>query len=140
MTQRMKLAEEHLKESRAACVAVKVDSAVHTSDLSGIRPLLQWLEQDPGSLQEACIADRVVGKAAALLMIYGGAEEVYGEILSDAAAACLERHGIPYSCGERVPQILNRDGTDMCPMERRCMEIDSPQQAYEVFRQMIKGR
>lgn len=103
-------------------------------------PLLEWLSKSPELLKGACAADKVVGKAAALLMIYGGVSEIYAEVISESAADCLEQNGIKFSFGKRVPYIRNRNKTDMCPMEKRCLHINSPDEAYEALSQMVMGR
>lgn len=137
MTERMKQAEMLLKESGAACILITKDSRVLQSGENGVRPLMGWLRLEPAVLDGACAADKVVGKAAALLMVFGGVSEVYAELLSEAGEACLREHGIPYSCGGRVPYIQNRTRTGMCPMEQCCAEIDSPFEAYESLGRLI---
>ncbi len=137
MTERMKRAETCLKESGAACVLITNDSLVLQSGENGVRPLMEWLRREPTVLRGACAADKVVGKAAALLMVFGGVSEVYAEVLSVAGEACLKKHGIPYSCGGRVSYIQNRTRTGMCPMEQCCAAIDSPAEAYESLGRLI---
>lgn len=137
MTERMKRAETLLKESGAACVLITKESRVLESGENGVRPLMEWLRREPSALNGACAADKVVGKAAALLMAFGGVSEVYAEILSEAGEACLQEHGIPYSYGGRVPYIQNRQRTGMCPMEQCCAGIDSPAEAYESLGRLI---
>ena len=44
-------------------------------------------------------ADRIVGRAAALLFV-AGIREVYADVISDNAVAVLEAHGIPYDYSE----------------------------------------
>lgn len=119
-----------------ACAFVR-NGRLYTSKATGIRPLLDWLAEDPHCFRGAFAADKILGKAAALLLLRGGlgesAAEVYGEVLSDAAAGALERHGIRYTCGRRVPRILNRRGDGICPMERRVWDIDDPIAAHAVL-------
>ena len=45
---------------------------LYTSTASGIRPLLDWLAEDPCCFQGAFVADKILGKAAALLLLQGG--------------------------------------------------------------------
>lgn len=139
MTERMRLASERLKQSGAACVAANRDSVLSESLLPGIKPLIAWLETEPENLEGSSVADKVVGKAAALLLIYGRVGEVYAEIISESAAEYLQEHRIPFDFGRKVPYILNRDGTGMCPMEQRCLQIDDPGEGYEALKKMIRG-
>lgn len=128
-----------LQNSGASCVLVNGNVSLQ-SPLPGILPLLGWLEAEPDALQSSCVADKVVGKAAALLMVLGGVSEVYAEVISAPAEECFRKNGIAFSCGTEVPSILNRDQSGMCPMEKRCMEIESPQKAYEVLKEMVQAR
>ena len=132
-------AKSSLQDTNASCVMVK-DSTVFQSDLQGIMPLLDWLEKSPDMLHNSCIADKVVGKAAALLMVLGDVSEVYAEVMSDSAEEFFQKNKIAFSFGKKVSHILNRDQTDMCPMEKRCMEIESPQKTYEILKEMVQAR
>lgn len=135
----MKLAESALRENAAACALVCKDGTVVHSEKSGVQPLLGWLGQAPDLLKDACIADKVVGKAAAMLMHYGGVNEVYAELISDAAVEYLEQAHIPYQFSEKAPYILNRPQTGMCPMEQKCMGLTSPDEAYVTLKNMVEG-
>lgn len=137
MTERVGQAESLLKQNKAACVVISRDAGVTESQKSGIAPLLEWLNGSPDLLKGACVADKVVGRAAALLMVYGGVAEVYAGIISESAAECLKQNGIPFSFGQKVSYVQNRDKTGMCPMERRCLPVRSPSEAYTVLNQMV---
>ena len=108
-----------------------------TSDRRGIAPVVLWLEEDPDSLRGAYVADRVVGKAAALLFACAGVAGVYAEVMSQLAVSTLKLHSIPYRAGRVVDYIENRDKTGRCPMETRALTIRSPQEAFAVFRELI---
>lgn len=118
--------------------AVFQNGALRTSRASGIRPLLAWLEEDPSCFQGAFVADKIVGRAAALLLVHGGLDgsgSVYGEVLSDGAARVLEEYRIPFRCGRRVPHIINRRGDGVCLMEKRVRDIGDPAQAFAALRE-----
>ena len=50
---------------------MKSGDTILRSEARGIAPLLGWIEADKLALRGAAIADKVVGKAAAMLMVYG---------------------------------------------------------------------
>ena len=56
----------YLEETNASCVIEKGGRRSVSFD-SGIRPLLLWLEEDAACLRGAVAADKIVGRAAALL-------------------------------------------------------------------------
>jgi len=115
------------------CVIRTAGGELLTSDEHGIRPPLLWLREDPDILRGAEVADKVIGKAAALLFAYGGVRSVWAARMSEAARDFLQAAGIAFDFDELVPAILNREGTGLCPMEQRAMGVDDPAQAFQMF-------
>ncbi len=132
MTKSTMQAKELLNATDAVCVCVKED-VILTSEKNGISPLMDWISKCPDNLRDASVADRVVGKAAAMLMAYSGVAEVYADIISEHAIQLFEDMKIPYFFSTRVPYIINRTKTGMCPMESCCLSIQSPAVAYEAL-------
>lgn len=114
-------------------VCVRKDEA-RISDERGIRPLLEMIGRGE-SLCGFCVADKIVGKAAALLFSILQPEALYARVLSEGGEAVLEKFKIPYSCGTRTEKIVNRAGTDICPMEKTVFNIDDPQEALAALRE-----
>ena len=115
-----------LNDSNLTCVLVN-DTQTLTASERGIKPVLQWLAQIPSPLAGAFVADKVVGKAAALLFVHGGIKALYTQTISQPALEVLEQHNI-------VLRIKNRAGDGLCPMESRVWEIDDPLAAYEALK------
>lgn len=86
-----------------------------------------------GELKESAVADRVVGRAAALLMAFGGVKEAYASVLSARAVEVLKENGIAFSYGKLVDCIVNRTGTGECPMESLSREISDPEEGYDAI-------
>lgn len=104
---------------------------------SGIKPLFLQLTYGDG-LKGAVVADRVIGKAAAFLMVYGGVAEVYTKVISSHAAEVFSKFGVKYTAEKSVDYIVNRSGDDMCPMEKACLNVDTPEKAVEILTEKIK--
>ncbi|MCI9272379.1 MAG: DUF1893 domain-containing protein [Clostridiales bacterium] len=121
----------------AACAAARQGNVEYSKE-KGIKPLLNWLECEKSPLKQASVADKVVGKAAALLFAYGGVSHLHALVISEPAAKALEELSIPFEYEKRVPYIINRTRTGMCPMEKQVLEISDPQRAYQVLRQLVK--
>jgi len=119
------------------CAVRTAQGDILTSDERGIRPALQWLREDRDILHDAEVADKVVGKAAALLFAFGGVRYLWAECMSDAAIAFLEQSSVSFEYERRTERIINRDGTGLCPMESRAMPIDDPAEAFALFDGMI---
>ena len=80
-------------------------------------------------LSQGAVADKVVGKAAALLFVYLGVKVVYAETLSMGAKAVFEKYGINYSYANLTEYIINRKGDGLCPMELAVRNVDTPEMA-----------
>ena len=109
----------------------------------GVADLLMLYRQDPTRLQGATVADKVVGKAAATLMILGGVREVYADLMSRLGAEWLKKHGIRFSANEMVDHIENQSHTGWCPMETACLSaktLDESFKAIELFLDNIKQK
>ena len=124
-------------ENPACSFAYVGENGEITSDKKGIRRLLE-LADTGADLSRGFVADRVIGKAAALLMVLLGAKRAYGETVSRAALDAFEMHGVAVSYRYLVPYIINRAGDGMCPMERTVWETDSPEEAYELLHEKMK--
>lgn len=106
---------------------------VYTDEQKGIAPMMSFLEQGL-CLQGFSAADRIVGKAAALLFVLAGVREVYAQVLSEGGMRVLMQHDIPFEYDTLTPAIINRMGTGLCPMEQAVRDIESPAQARQAIR------
>ena len=128
-------AERLLREHNQSIVVIRGEDVFESGE-NGVRALMK-LQSGPKLLEGASVADKVVGKAAAMLMIRGHVAEVYAELLSKAGSEALADAGIPFVYRTYAPMILNRDGSGMCPMEAAVSDISNPEEAYEALRLAI---
>lgn len=126
-------AKELLHTGAYTCVLCK-GSAVYTSTLRGVAPMLAYLTNEI-DLNGFSAADKVVGKAAAMLFVLAGVKEVYAGVMSRPAAEVLQKYGIKAACGTMAGAIINRTGTGLCPMEQAVKAIEDPQEAFVAIRQ-----
>lgn len=124
---------------KPTCVVLKNNRLIFSHE-RGIRPIIDWLEQDDTLLNNALIADKVIGRAAALLFVYGGVREVYTDVMSAYAREIFESNGIGAQYAKLVPFIVNRAGDGMCPMEQSVLTISSPEEAFEVLKNKVSKR
>lgn len=133
----LQAAIERLREQSLSCVIMGKSETLEFR-MRGIRPLTDTLKDRPEILKEAVIADRIVGKAAAMLAVSGGAKAVYGEVMSRAGLEMLQSHGITAAYGTLTEAIVNRENTGLCPMEQTVQTIDQPQAALPALLQTLK--
>ncbi len=119
-------------------IAVVSNGEVFTSQERGVKPLLHLLTEKKGFLKGASVADKVIGKAAALLMVLGEIKEVHTLIISEPAIKVFEKHNIPCFYDKKVTRIVNRAGDGLCPMETLCLDVDEPQEAFQKITDFIK--
>jgi hypothetical protein len=108
-----------LHATRCSCVIAN-GSRLEQFHERGVKDLLHLLHNDKALLDGAFIADKVVGKGAAALMIAGGVKEVYADVMSRAALSLFQSHDLQVEYGLLVDNIINRAGTDICPVEKLC--------------------
>ncbi|MBE6855459.1 MAG: DUF1893 domain-containing protein [Ruminococcus sp.] len=113
------------------CVLCKGDM-VYTSRTPGISPMLDYICNQT-DLRGYSAADKIVGKAAAMLFALAGVTVLYAEVLSQSAVAVLERYGIRYSYGTLTDHIINRSGSGLCPMEEAVAEVEDLHAAFEAI-------
>lgn len=102
-----------------SCV-MKNREEVRTFTQRGVADLYDLYQADSAFMKGAAIADKVIGKGAAALMVLGGFKTVYADIISTPALALLCEAGIETTFAQEVPHIINRDKTGWCPLETAC--------------------
>jgi hypothetical protein len=73
------------------------------------------------------VEDKIVGKAAALLLVRLGVRHIKAGILSELGRAVLERYGVQYSAAQIVERID-------CRTETLLVEVEDPEQAYRIVK------
>lgn len=113
---------------------------VFSSPSKGILPHLEAIDRlGRDVLRGSIIADKIVGRAAALLMLYSLPTEIHAMVITTKAKELLEMCGVvvrPYS---EVPAIKERDGRIYCPFEMMVQEISDPEEAYHAIVAKLKG-
>ena len=127
-----------LHQGGYSCVIRKGDDT-RTFHQRGVADLWQLCQGDEHFLQGAHIADKVIGKGAAALMIHGGACEVYADVISQPALDLLQRHGVSVSYRQLTDRIVNRRGDGLCPVETLCVNLDTIDEMVEAISNFINN-
>ena len=131
----MNALKDILHSQKCSLVVRSQDGEVTAYNKKGVRDLVWLLDNEPEKLRGAMIADKVVGKAAAGLMVQGGVGEVYADVMSRLALPLYNEAGIPYSYGELVERIVIPEGDDRCPLEKIVSEATTAQEVETMLRQ-----
>jgi hypothetical protein len=100
-----------------------------------LHPLFEletFLDRCPVPRRELRIRDKIIGKAAALLIVRLGIPAVHAELLSELGEQALLRGGVSVTHGRRVPRIA-------CQTERLLEDIDDPEEAHRLIQERIEG-
>lgn len=135
-------AKELLKENNSTFVAIK-GSEIYTSQKRGVAPILDKIDENPDFFDGAVIADKVIGKAAAMLLTKYKVSEIFAVLTSEKAIEYLKHKAVTFSYDSKTEYIINRDKTDMCPMEKAVFDTDDENLGEKLIRekreQLMKG-
>ncbi len=87
-----------------------------------------WLQSHPVDMAKAELRDKVIGKAAALLMVRLGVRQVHGAVMSSLACDVFKARSIPFTFDECIKRID-------CQTEIILKNIDDVEEAYQILRE-----
>lgn len=120
----IEIAKKYLEEENLTLVVVKNKKIVFKSKDKGIKPMYKLATEMKEIAKEAFLADKVIGKGAAILCECIGIKEVYGELMSEGAMEVFRKGNINFSYLNSTEYIKNRDKTGLCPIENMAMDVD----------------
>ena len=103
----MKRLIELLHSEGCSCV-IESQGEIRAFRQHGVADLYDLYQNERDFMQNAQLADKVIGKGAAALIVLGKMKEVYADIISTPALSLLRAAGIKTSFGKEVPFIINR--------------------------------
>jgi hypothetical protein len=112
------------------------DRRVFVCDGRWLHPLFdleRFLSSSPIVPARLRAADRIVGKAAAMILVHLGLGAVYGDTMSRLAARFLGERGIPHAHRILVDEIA-------CRTESLLLDEDDPAKAYDLVLERARAR
>lgn len=126
--------EDHMKfnylEPDKTCVLLLDNIVIYESKDNGVKPLVNYLYHNGIPQQDTILIDKVIGLAVANLVVYCGLKTVYGKTVSQPALELLKKHKVNVFYEVLVPNILRKDKTDICPLEKYVSTLVSPEAVY----------
>jgi hypothetical protein len=107
---------------------------VYENDGRWLLPLFdleEFLISQPLPINQALVRDKIIGKAAALLLIRLGVGHVHGKIMSELGHLALSQANLPHSYDRWVEQID-------CKTEEILRAVDEPNEAYKILCQLAQ--
>jgi hypothetical protein len=126
-----------LEEEKDLTLVLVLNESIYKSSEKGIKPLLQLLNSGKNYLNYSS-ADKIVGKAAAMLYKLLNINDIYGEVMSISAINFLEQNNINFKYKIKAKEIINRKGTGICPMEETVLNIENPTEAKKLLEDKLK--
>lgn len=130
-------AVEMIRGNQAECVIVKNNRIAVVERGRGVSPLLKIYDNNRSEMADAAVVDKVIGRAAAFIVIAGKSKSVYGKIMSEDALELLKKHNIKTAYDLLVPRILNQKRDGLCPLEDSVKNDTVPEKALESMRKRI---
>ncbi|MDP2857083.1 MAG: DUF1893 domain-containing protein [Bacillota bacterium] len=103
-----------------------------------VRPLIEALDEVGEESRGSSVADKVLGRAAALLLSASGAAVVHGIVMSAHGREVLEAAGVRHTYNRLVEYIINRTGDGMCPIEQISLGFDDPGEFIVAMREKLQ--
>ena len=108
------------------------DGEIVFSDKRGISPMMGFIAEGK-DLNGFSAADLIVGKAVAMLFVKCKIKNVFAKTLSRSGKQILERYKIHCEYETLTDKIINRDRTDICPMEKTVAVTDDIEEGYKLL-------
>ena len=105
----------------------------------GVSDLIRLLDHSPDLLRGATVADKVVGRAAAALMILGGVARLHTDVISTHALSIFAGHAVGVTYGTVTDHVINRSGTGWCPLESRCRDLSTPAECLGAIKSFLSS-
>ncbi|WP_066647211.1 DUF1893 domain-containing protein [Christensenella timonensis] len=129
--------QEDIRTGAYTCVCYDETKRLYGMSGKRLRPL--WDLSRKVSLQDKYVGDKIIGKAAAMIIVAGGAKYAYAKLMSVSAQKEFEKYGVSFACEVTAQTIKNAAGDGMCPMEAAMLKINDPQAAIQKIDRMING-
>lgn len=131
-------ARKLIQDGKAECILIKNDTIYGQERGHGVSPLLVMYDEHREAMSDAVLVDKVIGRAAAAIVICGKVKHVHGELMSEDAIEFLNKNGITTSYTILVHRILNRKRDGLCPLEQSVEGVEDAASALVALRKRIE--
>jgi len=135
MSTDLNIAKDRLAQKSLSLVIVNHGKVLSETKSHGISDLLKAVNKLGDSMKGSSVADRTVGRAAALLFVFSGVRAVFAALASDGGFAVLAENNVFCVYEKRVANVLNFEKTDVCPFEKLVANLSDPEKAYGVLKE-----
>jgi hypothetical protein len=130
----LSLAKNRLLQKKLSLIIVNNGKVLFETESHGIGDLLKAINKLQDSMKDSSVADRIVGRAAALLFVFSGVAAVFAVTASEGGIEVLKKNSVFCEYENSVTNVLNLKKTDVCPFEKLVAKLSNPEKAYEVLK------
>ena len=134
----LEIAKKQLYSKGLTLVIIKKGETLFETDSHRISGFIRAIDTLGNRLNGASVADRVAGKALAILCVYAGIREVYAEVLSNKAQSLLEENNVACEWEHLVDNVLDLSKTGLCLFEKAAADISDPKNSYVAFKSLLE--
>ncbi|MEO0107991.1 MAG: DUF1893 domain-containing protein [candidate division WOR-3 bacterium] len=128
---------EALEKRRLSLMVIKDGRELFRSPKSGMLPLIDLLETERDRLVGTTVVDRVVGGAAAKLLLWQHVKRIDALVASRRAKDLLRHSGVEFNYRELVPRLIDPKTGQPNRFETMCVKYDYPQLFYGALREEL---
>ena len=130
---------DELEKSGMSLMIYRDSELIFQSMSKGIRPHLEAIKKHDNDLIGTVMVDKIVGRAAALLILYSKPKKAYAALVSQPGKQVLTEHGLDIAFRDETDHIKMEDGRIYCPFERMVQDISDPEKAYQAIVEKMKN-
>lgn len=130
----LEIVKGKLYEKNASLVVLYSNGECKEYYQNRINDIKDILKENSSALENAVIADKVIGKVAASVLTVAGVKEIYADVMSKYALPVLEENNIKYECKTLTDYVINNDKTGMCPMENKYKD---EKDIHKIYNEMV---
>lgn len=131
---------QYLTEHDFSIVVSRNDEILYTSNARGIAPIFELYTTAPELLEGSVVADKVIGRGAAMFLVEAGVTGIYGKLLSKQALQVIP-DTIEVHWDTLCEFIKNRNQTGLCPVETLSLKtptVDALEKSVAKFLDTIR--
>ncbi len=106
-----------IENEEASFIIIKDNEIVYKGIGIGVSPIRKLIKEDSSLLNNAIIVDKIIGKAASMLLIPFNVTHIHSLVMSKSAVSILNEYNILATYNKLVDYIENRTKSGMCPLE-----------------------
>ncbi len=123
----------------AGCSCLVYNKGVITQHSQrGVRDLYELVTTQPEQIRGAHVADKIIGKGAAALLVKGEVRRVATHTITTPALKMLRNANIKIFFENEVPYVENRKKTGQCPLDARLQNIDDANACLPIIHRFIE--